>query len=422
MKPIVKLDRTLVAVEVDQTVHMMLELVAPAAAEVAERRPIDVVAVIDRSGSMSGEPLEAVLRATGQLAQLLGADDRLAVVTFDDSVDLVLPLAHHDAAVARKVLGSVHSGGSTNLSGGWLKGMEILTAHGRPDALKRVLVLTDGMANVGIVDRDALAGLTSAARGQSVTTSMIGFGDGYDEQLLAAMADAGGGNDYWCAGADQATKVFADEFAGLASVVAQNISVEIRPSDPSADFAVLNEFPITHVPGGRQVALGDAYGDERRRVVAMFEVKARPHAGPFQVAELVIRWASVIGEVALHTVTVPVTVGAADPALADAVVPDAEVEEHVNILRATKLRKEAFEAERQGRRGDAIDRLSQAAPLMRKAAMPAPMIAELDDDIARLKRGDWHERDMKRHYSQARTSNRGRKSRYDDPTTGEPQP
>lgn len=418
MKPIVKLDRTLVAVEMDQTVHVMLELAAPPAPEVTERRPIDVVAVIDRSGSMSGEPLEAVLRATGQLAQLLGADDRLAVVTFDDAVDLVLPLAHHDSALARGVLRSIHSGGSTNLSGGWLKGMEILTAHGRHDALKRVLVLTDGMANIGIVDPGALSGLTSAARGQGITTSMIGFGDGYDERLLAVMADAGGGNDYWCAGADQATKVFADEFAGLASVVAQNISVEIRPTDPSADFAVLNEYPITQVPGGMQVALGDAYGDEHRRVVAMFEVKARPDAGSFQVAELIIRWASVVGEVALHTVTVPVMVGAADPALADAVEPDQEVVEHVNILRATKLRKEALEAEREGRRSDAIDRLGKALPLMRMAAAPAAEIAEMDDDLARLKRGDWHERDMKRNFAQARTQTRGRKSRYDEPGVG----
>ena len=72
-----------------------------------------------------------------------------------------------------------------------------------------------------ITDADALSQLAASANAQQVTTSMIGFADGYDEQLLAALADAGGGNDYWCAGPDQATKVFADEFAGLASVVAQ---------------------------------------------------------------------------------------------------------------------------------------------------------------------------------------------------------
>ena len=109
---------------------------------------------------------------------------------------------------------------------------------------------------------------------QGVTTSCIGFDDGYDEQLLAALADGGMGNDYWCAGPDQAAQVFADEFGGLASVVAQNVSVEIAPSDAVAATAVLNEFPITDLPGHRvQVALGDAYGSERRKLVAKFHLR-----------------------------------------------------------------------------------------------------------------------------------------------------
>ena len=107
---------------------------------------------------------------------------------------------------------------------------------------------------MGITDADALSQLAASANAQHVTTSMIGFADGYDEQLLAALADAGGGNDYWCAGPDQATKVFADEFAGLASVVAQNISVEIRPTDAVAECLVLNEYPLTVV--GRRPAGG----------------------------------------------------------------------------------------------------------------------------------------------------------------------
>ena len=419
MKPIVKLDRTLVAVEVDQTVHMMLELAAPPA-PVATRRPVDVVAVIDRSGSMSGEPLAAVLAATSLLARLLGSDDRLGVVTFDDQVEMVLPLDHHSADIADRVLCHVHSGGSTNLSGGWLKAMEILSAHGRPDALKRVLVLTDGQANVGLTDTDVLCGLTSSARAQSITTTMVGFGDGYDERLLAAMADAGGGNDYWCAGADNAAKVFADEFHGLMSVVAQNISVEIRPTDPAADFAVLNEFPITQVPGGMQVALGDAYGDEQRRVIAVFEVKAIAAPGPWKVADLVIRWASTVGEVALHTVTVPVMVGAADAALADAVQPDPDVVEQLNVLKVATLRKEAFEAERNGRRSDAVTALRNAMPAMRATAASPSEIAELDDDIVRLTRGDWHEADMKRQFSTMRTTHRYRKARYDEPDSNDP--
>lgn len=413
MQPNVKLDRTLVAVEVGETVHVMLELVAPPA-PVTERAPIDVVAVIDRSGSMSGQPLEAVIDATNLLVRLLGPNDRIAVVTFDDQVDMVMSLARHDVGRAADILSRVHAGGSTNLSGGWLKGLEILSAHGRPEAMKRVIVLTDGEANAGIVDRHQLAGLTGAARAQQVTTTMVGFGDGYDEQLLATMADAGGGNDYWCAGPDQATKVFADEFTGLASVVAQNISVEIRPTDATDGLLVLNEYPVTDVEGGMQVALGDAFGEERRRVVAMLHLKPTTEIGSVHVADLVVRWAGVLGPVALHTVVVPVTVGAAPGFDADRAGVDPEVTEEVNVLKIARARKEANEAASRGDHDTATTALESVRPLTMNARMTSRDLGEFADDIERMSRSDWHDQDIKRMHSNMRQSSKGRKARYDD--------
>ena len=413
MQPNVKLDRTLVAVEVGETVHVMLELVAPPA-PVTERAPIDVVAVIDRSGSMSGQPLASVIDATNLLVRLLGPNDRIAVVTFDDQVDMVMPLAHHDPARAADILSRVHAGGSTNLSGGWLKGLEILSAHGRPEAMKRVIVLTDGEANAGITDRAALAGLTGAARAQQVTTTMVGFGDRYDEQLLATMADAGGGNDYWCAGPDQATKVFADEFTGLASVVAQNISVEIRPTDATDGLLVLNEYPVTDVEGGMQVALGDAFGEERRRVVAMLHLKPTTEIGSVHVADLVVRWAGVLGPVALHTVVVPVTVGAAPGSDADRAGVDPEVTEEVNVLKIARARKEANEAASRGDHETATTALESVRPLTANARMTSRDLGEFADDIERMSRSDWHDQDIKRMHSTMRQSSKGRKARYDD--------
>ena len=82
MKPSIKFDRTLVTVLVDEVVHVMLELTAPDATQV-ERAPLDVVIVLDRSGSMSGAPLESVTAATAHLLRLAGTDDRVAVVAFD---------------------------------------------------------------------------------------------------------------------------------------------------------------------------------------------------------------------------------------------------------------------------------------------------------------------------------------------------
>ena len=418
MQPNVTMDRTLVAVEVGETVHVMLELVAPAAAAV-ERAPIDVVAVIDRSGSMDGQPLESVIAATNMLVRLLGPNDRIAVVTFDDRVDLVMPLAHHDPTAAADLLSQVHARGSTNLSGGWLKGVEILAAHGRPEAMKRVIVLTDGEANAGITSRDELATLTLGARAQQVTTTMVGFGERFDEQLLSTMADAGGGNDYWCAGPDQAPQVFADEFTGLASVVAQNVSVEIRPTDATDGLLVLNEYPITDVEGGMQVALGDAFGDERRRVVAMLHLKPTTEIGTVHVADMVIRWASTVGPVALHTVVVPVTVGAAPGSDADRAGVDPVVTEEVNVLKIARARKEANEAARRGDHDAASDVLRSVAPLTLHARMSDADLAEFTTDVDRLSSGTWLEADMKRTHSNMRQSTKGRKSRYDD-TTNQP--
>jgi Ca-activated chloride channel family protein len=412
MEADVSFDRTLVAVQVDDIVHVMLELTAPVAPE-AQRRPLDLVLVLDRSGSMGGAPLASVKEATQQLIRRLGADDRLAVVAFDDNAQLVLDLRCHDVDAACDRIARITTGGSTNLSGGWLKALEIVRAHGRADALKRIVLLSDGHANVGITDPQALAELAASANADAVSTSTIGFDDGYDEVLMAAIADAGAGNDYFCGGPDQAPAVFAAEFEGLLSVVAQNVSVELRPSDAVAEWGVLNEFPIVHVDGGMQVQLGDAYDGERRRVVAAMQIVPQAAPGPITVGEIVLRWASVVGQVALHTVTIPLVIGVTDGPL-DAVPVNPEVVEQVHVLKAAAERRKADEAMRRGDLGGAAASFRIAASMI--AARPAyddGEVAELLADADRLDAGDVDQNLVKRQHSLRRQTMKGRKKRFD---------
>ena len=416
MQPIVKFDRTLVTVLVDEVVHVMLELVAPPATPV-DRPPLDVVVVLDRSGSMSGAPLESVTAATAQLLRLAGPDDRIGVVAFDNDVQLVLPLAHHDPAVGGRAVRQIHSGGSTNLSGGWLKGLEMLTTAPRAEALRRIIVLTDGHANAGIVGADHLVPLIKSGHQQGVTTSCIGFDDGYDEQLLAALADGGMGNDYWCAGPDQAAQVFADEFGGLAAVVAQNVSVEITPTDAVAATAVLNEFPITELADGLQVALGDAYGGEHRKLVAKFHLRPTGVQGVLDVATLTIRWAAVAGDVALHTVTVPLKVSVGDGDAPDLAADD-EVTEEVTRLEVARHRREAREAAERGDYGTASALLSTGADMLSAFPSEALAAAELRRDALTLGEGEWTASDAKRNYARSRSVSKGRRTEYFEPENG----
>ena len=102
---------------------------------------------------------------------------------------LLAPLAPVQEAPLRAAIAGLRPGGSTNLSGGWLRGLEQL----RPGGGGKVLLLTDGVANAGITDPGALAELARSAAREGVGTTTIGFGADFDEQLLTALADAGGG-------------------------------------------------------------------------------------------------------------------------------------------------------------------------------------------------------------------------------------
>ena len=412
MQPTIALDRTLVAVNVDGIVHLMLELTAPPAVS-AERAPIDAVVVLDRSGSMDGAPIHAVREATCNLLRLMGSDDRLGVVVFDDEAQMVLPLATHEPDAASLQVRAIETGGMTNLSGGWLKAMEMLSGDARPQALRRIIVLTDGHANAGVTDSPSLCGLMSAARNQGITTSTIGFNDGYDEVLLAALADAGAGNDYWCAGPDQAPQVFAAEFDGLASVVAQNISVELRPT-AAAEIAVLNEYPIVVVDGGLQVSLGDAFGGERRRVVAMYRLNAPGAIGEVDLGELVIRWASMIGDIALHTTTIPVKVNATDDPSAPDLAASPVVTEQVNVLKAARSRKAAHESLMRGDVDAARTALLDAVDTLSLIEGEDVQLEQARFDLAELDHGQWSAASTKRLFSTQRTTQKGRRSRFDE--------
>lgn len=425
MQPQLSFDRTIVTTREGEVINVMLELTAPEA-NALDRKPLDIVLVLDRSGSMEGAPLDAVTKAAAQLLRLVGPNDRIGVVAFDDDVDLVLPLGRHDAVIAGRAIRRITSGGSTNLSGGWLKGLEMLLADRREDALRRIVVLTDGHANCGLRTPGELLPLVGSGVAQGVSTSCIGFDDGYDEKLLAGMADAGRGNDYWCAGPDQAMAVFADEFTGLASVVAQNVSVEITPTSAVATALVLNEFPITDLPNGAcQVALGDAYGSEVRRVVARFHLRPIGAEGSVDVATLTVRWASLTGEVSLHTVTLPITITAGENVPEIDAGADPRVTEEVLVLEVARNRKAARDAAESGDYDTAAGLLRSSSVLMSRMAAPMPSaMSELEADAMALDMGRWSAADAKKQWARSRSAGRGRKTNYepdersDDDTPG----
>jgi len=214
--------------------HVLVRIVAPAR-PVAEatndkvRAPLDLALVIDRSGSMSGDPLKAALDCAIKIFQGLRADDRISIVAFDDKVNVVQPLAKvEDILHLPQRIRQIESGGSTALFDGWQEGVKQLAPFLKKERIARVILLTDGQANHGLVDETKICAQVAKAAGTGITTSTVGLGHGFNEALLTGMARAGEGAANFGQTADDLGEAFEEQFAILSNTFLRQVQVSIQ--------------------------------------------------------------------------------------------------------------------------------------------------------------------------------------------------
>jgi Ca-activated chloride channel homolog len=371
------LDVDLVAVETADEVAVLLDLSAPAL--VAGARPTQTLEIVlDRSGSMAGERLYAAQQALEALVARLDPTDAFGVVAFDDDVQVVVPAGPlDDKAATVAAIWALEPGGMTNLSAGYLRGLQEArrAAHGRGAT---VLLLSDGHANVGLVDHDKLQALAATCRRERVTTSTLGLGLDYDERLLAAVAAGGAGAAHFALDGDAAGAAVAEEVGHLLAHVAQAVSLVIKPAETVPGFTIWNDLPVTGVDGGLMVELGDFYAGETRRILLAFEVPGYAALGAATICELELRWVE-LATLTEKVATVPVNVNVVPGDVAAGRVPAPIVRDELAFLQLQRAKRDA--AERLSR-GDAAG----GAQLMREAAAALPPSAspEMLDEIALL--------------------------------------
>jgi Ca-activated chloride channel homolog len=143
----------------DQSLYLMARLTAGSAPDTTARHPLNLSVVLDRSGSMAGDKLDYVKKAAQFLVQHLAAQDTFSLVTYDDKVSINLaPCSPVHKDTINRTIEEIKAGDTTNLSGGWLQGCQLVLEGRKEQAVNRVLLLTDGLANVGITDLPRLKG------------------------------------------------------------------------------------------------------------------------------------------------------------------------------------------------------------------------------------------------------------------------
>ncbi len=346
------------------------------------RPPLNLALVLDRSGSMAGAKKMpyAVEAASFAVRQLLPTD-RVSVTSFDDRVETIAPstLAVDKPAIVRRIE-AIEPRGSTDLHGGWAEGVRQAESRLVPGGLNRVLLLSDGLANVGVTDPNAIAAHVREAGARGVGTTTLGVGDDYNEDLMEAMARAGDGNYYYIESPVQLVDLFQTELEGLMATLGQKASLALEPAAGAIVSDVLNDF--TKAPAGRWLLPNLIVGMPIQVVVRLVVPprQDRPDAADVPLLAVHLAWDDprepgprALGARLGPLPALPLADWSARP-----IAP--EVAEHVALLMVARSQKEASRAHERGDYAGTMSALGAA----RAATFAAPMSATISDELAAI--------------------------------------
>ncbi len=274
VSPVIQLDKPVIMKNEVQTVYALIDFdVISSLAEKNEKRPdLNIGLVIDRSGSMQSKgKLTYAKSAAKTLVDQLLPSDQISIVEYDDRISVVWPLAPiKNPDKIKQTVDQLTPGGSTNLAGGLKKGIDQLFA-GESQAIRRVILMSDGLANTGITDPDHIALMAKNASDRSVNITTMGLGLDYNEDLMQVIAENGGGKYYYIENPDQMARIYSEEMSILFSMVTKNMAMALETGKAVKQLKVFG-YPVETVNSKNIIKLNNFYAGEKRSLLVQFEL------------------------------------------------------------------------------------------------------------------------------------------------------
>lgn len=373
---------------------LLVRVGAPERGASPRRAPLDVAFVLDRSGSMHGGKLELAKEGVSLALTRLRDADRAALVIYDDEVHTLQPLDHCTPRLKsslRLAMHGVDPGGSTFLSGGWMAGCQSLAeAPALPretgaTRIRRTILLTDGRANAGIMEPRILARHAGELRQRGIATTTVGVGQDFDEGLLNGMAEAGGGNFQYVAGAEELREFFANELQELFSISATGLTITLE-LPPGLEADLVSAFPVQARGRMLEIAIGDVpAGDEIDLLLAVRVAAGRE--GDRLPLGIIASWTDPFTDSVKRVDASPRPLRLASLAEVTATEADEMVAERSALQRAAAERRAALDLDREGRFRESRRRMALAVQMLDQAPQSDDVM--FDRDIsARLAEGD----------------------------------
>jgi Ca-activated chloride channel homolog len=237
-----------------------------------ERQPVDLVVVLDQSGSMEGAKIQSARLAVQNLLDRLSASDRFALYGYSDGVNEYAPLTPVTDSPRQRfqaIAAGIRPGGATNLSGGLQRGIKALVRRRAAVNRGKLILISDGLANRGITDDQALGQIASVAVEKGFAISTVGVGDDFHEDVMTLIADRGMGNYYYLDNLAAFAEVFEQEFYQSATAAAHGLEISI-PLPDGVTLVDASGYPITRRGDRAIVHYGDVGSGQTRRLFLTF--------------------------------------------------------------------------------------------------------------------------------------------------------
>lgn len=351
LTPDVRFDTPVIRAGETAQVHVMITLHAPDHAWPGDedRPPVNLALVLDRSGSMADRgKLDYAKRAARLAVGRLALTDRVAVVEYDDRVSVLWPSAPvENVAELHRRIDALEPRGSTDLTGGMMRGAGEVAAHYDPRDLNRVILLSDGLANQGITDPYRIGRLVRDARRDGIRISTVGLGLDYDENLMQAIAENGGGTYHYVEHPSQIARIFEEELSSLMRTTVRDIHLRFEGSGAVRGIEVIS----VEEGDAASIAAGDLFAGETQTVMLRLDVDAHA-AGPVALGSLAMSYRDArTGEAV--TLDLPMEVTASEDAERIAAARDKDVAVEAALFTAERTHARAVAAFESGNTGEA---------------------------------------------------------------------
>jgi Ca-activated chloride channel family protein len=299
----VELDRGVLLAGPAQKTVIKIALDAPFAPRPDQRPPVNLALVLDRSGSMSGNKIAKAREAAIEAVRRLADGDLFSLVVYDDSVETLVPAQPvSDIGDIEARIRRIRPGGSTALFGAVSQGAAEVRKHLDGSYVHRVVLLSDGLANVGPSHPADLARLGAALLKEGISVTTVGVGTDFNEDLMTQLAERSDGNHYFVESSRDLPRIFAAELGDVLSVVAHKVVISIECPAGVKPLRIIGREGS--IKGQRvEVRMNQLYGGQEKYALLEVEVPASRANQKLDLARVKCRYRNALTDVGESTTT-----------------------------------------------------------------------------------------------------------------------